>query len=131
ERSAVNASAAGATNDDRNARAPTVPALCCEIRDLVESAGDEVRELHLGHRTHSHERCADGGSDNSRFRNRSVDDSPLTESFEHACGDFERSTVNADVLAEDEHTFVLLHFFPDTLANRFDVRREAHCSCGS
>src|SRR5262249_45714648 len=97
-----------------------------EIRDLVERTGNEVGELHFCYRPHAHQGGADRGSHDSGLRNRRVDHAPLAESFEHSCGDFEGAAINADVLAKDEHTFILFHFFPDTLTNGFDVCSQAH-----
>src|SRR5262249_12052559 len=128
ERSAVDASAARSANHDGDAGPPAVPALRCEIRNLVESAGDEIRELHLRNGPHSHERRANSGSHNSRFRNWSVDHAPLAEAFKHAGCDFKGPTINANVLTEYEDTFIFFHFFQNTLANCFDVRGEAHFS---
>ena len=38
-------------------------------------------------------------------------------------GDFERAAVNADVFAEAEDGGVAVHFFPDSLANGFEIVR--------
>ena len=84
ERSAVNAAAARSANDDGNAGAPAIAALRGEVRDLIECAGNEIGELHLGDRPHSHQRRADGGADDCGFGNRRVDDAPLAEFLEHA-----------------------------------------------
>ena len=46
---------------------PPVAALGGEIGDLVKSTGDEVGELHLGHRSHPHQRGADGCPHDGRF----------------------------------------------------------------
>src|SRR5205085_11512796 len=108
-----NTAAAGAAHHDRNSGSPAVPALRGEIRDLIESAGDEIRELHFRDRTHSHERGANRGSHDSGFRYRRIDNAPFAEAFEHSGRDFERAAVDADILAENEHTFVLFHLFPD------------------
>src|SRR5262245_52489062 len=131
EGSAMNTATARSTDDDRNACAPAVSTLCCEIRNLIESAGNEIRELHFRDRPHPHQCGANGRSHNSRFRNRRIDDAPLAKSLEHACSDFERAAVNADIFAEDEDTIVLFHFLPNALTNRFDVSCKAHCSVAS
>ena len=67
ERSAVNTAATGSADNNRDACAPAVTALGREIRDLIEGAGNEVRELHLSDRPHSHQRCADGGPHDGGF----------------------------------------------------------------
>src|ERR1051326_2388803 len=126
KRAAVDATAAGPANNDWNTRAPTIAALRSKVCNLVESARNKIGELHFRNRTHSHQCRADGGSDDSRFRYGCVDDAPFAKAFEHAGSHLERTAVNADILTEDEHTFVLFHFFPNSLANCFDVRGERH-----
>src|SRR5262245_9092694 len=126
ERPAMYDTATGTPNDDRNASSPAIAALRREIRDLVESAGNEIRKLHFSHRAHTHQSSADRGSNNAGLRDRSIDDAPLAKSFKHPGSDFECASVDADILAKDKYTFVLLHFFPNALANRFYVRGEAH-----
>ena len=107
-------------------RAPAIPALGGEVGDLVEAAGDEVGELHLGDGPHAHQRRADRGADDAGLGDRRVHDALLAELFEHAVGDLECAAVDADVFAEDEHAFVALHLFPDSLADRFNVGGEGH-----
>src|SRR5262245_17622981 len=108
ERTAVAAASARAANDYRYASAPTIAAFRCEIRDLIEGARDKVGKLHFCDRPHSHQCCADCGSDNSRFRNRRVHDARLAEFFEHALRDFECAAVDSDVLTQHKDTIVAL-----------------------
>src|SRR5262245_44141715 len=131
ERPAVNSAATGSSYHKWNASPPAITAFRREIRDLVESTGDEVRELHFSDGTHTHERGANRGTHNSGLGNRSIDDPPLAKFFQHSGSNFECASVDAYILAEDEYTLVLLHFFPNALANRFDVSSEAHFFNGS
>src|SRR5207237_4823406 len=128
ERTAVNAATARPSNNDGNPGPPAVPALCGKVRDLIESARNKIGELHFGDGTHPHECGADSGSYNSRLGYRCVDDAPLTEPFEHSSCNLERAAVNPNIFAENEHPFVLFHFFPDTLANRFNVSGQSHAA---
>src|ERR1700681_3791574 len=113
KRATMNAAAARSSNDDRYAGAPTIPAFRRKVRNLIEGAGNEIGELHFRDRPHSHQCRADRGSDDSGFGYRCVDDAPLAELFEHSGSNLKCTTVGADVLTQDKHTFVLLHFFPD------------------
>ena len=118
----MNAAAARPAHDDRDSRAPAVTALRGEVCDLIESAGNEICKLHLRDRAHAHQGRADGCADDRRFRNRRIDDAQLAELFQHSSRDFEGAAVDADIFAQDEHTIVLFHLFPDALTDRLDVR---------
>ena len=126
KRAAVDASSARSSHNDGDARAPAVTAFGGEIGDLVESAGNEIGELHFGDGTHSHEGRTNGGPHDPGFRYRCIDDAPLTKPFQHSGGDFEGTAIYTDVFAENEHTFILFHFFPDALTNCFDVGGQGH-----
>ncbi len=65
-------------------RVPAVAALGGEIHDLVEAAGDEIGELHLGHRAQPHERGADGRAHDGRFGDGRIHHAPRAEVFEEA-----------------------------------------------
>src|SRR5262245_13708845 len=110
ERPAMNAATTGTAHYNRNASAPPITAFRREIRDLIESTRDEIRELHFCHGPHTHQGSADRGSHNSRLGDRSINDAPLTKSFQHPGSDFECASVDAHVLAKDEYTLVFLHF---------------------
>src|SRR5262249_6401288 len=97
ERPAMNPTAAWAADNDRNSGSPAIPAFGGEIGDLIEGAGNEIRELHFCDRAHSHQCRADCGADDSGFRDRRVDDPPFAEAFEHSRSDLECSTVNPNV----------------------------------
>src|SRR5437870_13858571 len=93
ERTAMNAATAWASYHDGNSGTPAIPALCCEVRDLIKDARNEVRELHFGDRPHTHQGCAYRRPDDTRFRNRCIDDAPFAESLDHTGGDLERAAV--------------------------------------
>src|SRR6185436_4492022 len=92
------------------------------VHDLIESAGDEVRELHLRDRPIAAQRGADADADDGRLRDRRVDDAHLAEFFEEALRRAERAAIAAYILAEDEHLRVSAHFFGERLAKCFEVR---------
>ena len=98
EGAAVDAAAGRSADHDGHRRVPAVAALGGEVDDLVVAAGDEVRELHLGHRPQSHQAGADGRPNDGRFRDRGIDHASFAEMLEHAGRYLERSAVDADVL---------------------------------
>src|SRR6185436_20025782 len=99
ERTAMRSAAAWPAYDDGNAGAPAISAFGGEICDLIECAGDEVGKLHFSYWPHSHQGGADCRANDARFRDRRVDDSPLTKSLEHARRDFKCAAINADIFA--------------------------------
>jgi hypothetical protein len=112
ERAAVNAAAGGRAHHHGHGRAPAIAALGGEIDDLVEAAGDEIGELHFGHRPQSHQARADGRAGDGRFGDGRIDHALLAEMLEKAGGHLERAAVHADVLAQQEHVGVALHLLP-------------------
>src|SRR5207302_848538 len=91
------------------------------IADLVEGAADEVHEQEFGDWAHAGERrsesCAyDGGLGDGR-----VDDALGTKAVDETISDFKSPAVNADVFTEAEDGRVAVHFFPDSLADGFEV----------
>src|SRR2546421_60473 len=64
---------------------------------------------------------ANGGFDEAFGVVGRVDDALGTEAVDESVRDFEGATVNADVFAETEDSGVVFHFFPDSLADGFEV----------
>ena len=121
EGAAVDVSAAGAAQDERRGRAPEVVRLGDHVADLVEGAADEVHELKFGDRAHAGERRAESRAHDGGFGDGRVDDALGAEAVDESVGDFERAAVDADVFAEAEDGRVALHFFPDSLADGFEI----------
>src|SRR2546428_5107785 len=98
ERPSPDPAARGAPNDDGNSGAVAPAALGGEIGDLVEGAGNEVDELHFRDGPHPHQRCADGGPDDPRLGNRSVNHPLLAEPLQEPLRYLEGAAVDANVL---------------------------------
>ena len=121
EGAAVDVSAAGAAQDERSGRAPEVVRFRDHVGDLVEGAADEVHELKFGDGAHAGERGSEGRADDGGLGDGRVDDALGAEAVDESVGDFEGAAVNADVFAEAEDGGVAVHFFPDSLADGFEV----------
>src|SRR4051794_1842329 len=102
ERTAVHAAAAGATQDERRGRLPTVVRLGHHVHDLIEGAADEVHELELGYRAHAGERGAIGRAHNGGFGDGRIDYALRAEVVDEPVRDFERAAVDANVFADAE-----------------------------
>jgi hypothetical protein len=64
----------------------------------------------------SKSRAHNGGLGDGR-----VDDALGAEAVDETVSDFERAAVDTDVFAETENGWVAIHFFPDSLADGFEV----------
>ena len=124
ERAAVDVSAAGASEDEGGGRAPEIVRFRDHVADLVHGAGDEIHELEFGDGAHAGERGSEGRADDGGFGDGSVDDALGAEAVDESVGDFEGAAVDADVFAEAEDGWVAVHFFPDSLADGFEVGEE-------
>ena len=91
------------------------------LRDLVEGAADEVHELELGDGAHAGERRSEGRAHDGGLGDGRVDDALGAEAVDETISDFESAAVDADVFAEAEDGGVAVHFFPDSLADGFEV----------
>ncbi len=100
ERAAVNAAAGRPAQDHRHGSAVAIVRFGDEVGDLIEAAGDEINELHFGHRAQAQIAHAAGGADDGGFADRRFDDALVAESREQALGDLERAAIDADVFAE-------------------------------
>src|SRR6267143_2266946 len=91
------------------------------VADLVEGAADEIHELEFGDGAHAGERRYEGRAHDGGLGDGRVDDALGAEAVDETVRDFERAAVNADVFAEAEDGGVAVHFFPDSLADGFEV----------
>src|SRR6476646_7554990 len=107
---------------------PGPPALLRRDGDeLVPAAGDEVRELHLRHGTHPHDRGAGAAADDRSFGERRVDHAPRPELLLEPERDLEGTAVDADVLADQEDALVAPHLRAEPVGDRLQVRELGHC----
>src|SRR5579863_1711492 len=121
ERAAVDVSAAGAAEDERGGRSPEVVRFRDHVGNLVHGAGDEIHELEFGDGAHAGERGSEGRAYDGGLGDGRVDDALGAEAVDESVGDFEGAAVDADVLAEAEDGGIAVHFFPDSLADGFEV----------
>src|SRR5580700_4547749 len=99
------------------------------VADLVEGAADEVHELEFGDRTHAGEGGSECRAHDGGLGDGCVDDALGAEAVDETIGDFERAAVDADVFAQAEDGGVAVHFFPDSLADGFEVSELHRVSC--
>src|ERR1700691_5624925 len=126
EWAAMHVSPTRTAEHERSRRSPTVVRRGDHVDDLVEGAPDEVHELEFGYRPQSGKSGAEGCAYDRRFRNRRVDDALRTKAVDEAVGDFERSAVNSNVLAQAKNALVAFHLLPDSLADRFEIGDSGH-----
>ena len=106
ERPAGEAAAAGQPHGDRHREPLAVVHLARHVDELVEAAGDEVRELHLAHRPHADDGGAHRGADDADSASgvsmtRSGPNSSMNPSVT-----LNAPPNDADVLAHAEHALV-------------------------
>ncbi len=89
---------------------------------LVEAAGDEVNELHLGDGAQPEIAHAHGGADDGGLRDGRVYHALPAEAFQQAFAGFERPAIDADILAEQDNGGVALHLLEHGLADGFEKR---------
>ena len=105
-----------------NIRAPAITTLRRIIGQQIEATRNEINELKLGDRFHSHQRRAARRADDRRFRDRCIDHSLLAEAIDQSFRDFEGAAIDAHIFADHEHGWIALHLFPNPGANRLDHR---------
>ena len=110
----------------RCGRAPAVVRRRDHVDDLIEGAADEIHELELGDRTQAGKRRPKRRAYDGRLGDGRVDHALGAEAVDEAVGDFESSAVDADVFAEAKDTRVAFHFFPDSLADGFEIGGLGH-----
>ena len=126
KRASVNIAAAGTANDQRCWGAPPVMGLGDHVGDLVEGAADEIHELEFGYGTHSGEGGSECGTYDGGLGYGRVDDAFGAEMVDEAVRHLERASVDSDVFAYAEDRGIALHFFPDSLADGFEISEGRH-----
>ena len=111
-----------AANHQRCWRSPTIVSLRNHIDNLVEGTANEIHKLKLGDRTHAGERRPEGSTHDRGLSNGRVDDALRAETVDETVSDFEGPTVDTNVLANAEHSGILLHFLPNSLADGLEIR---------
>ena len=109
ERTAGEAAAGGQSDGDRHRGSRPVALLGRDGDELIPGTRDEVRELHLRHWTHPHDRGAGARADDRRLGQRRVHHTPVSELLLEPERHLERTAVHADVLADHEDTLVAPH----------------------
>ncbi len=109
ERSASHVAAAGTAHHHGTGQERPVTRGGHVVGEHVVGAGDEVDELHLADRTHSHMGRARGRAHDRRLGERRVDHPLLAEASLQPFGHLERAAIAADVLAQADDLRVSLH----------------------
>ncbi len=122
ERPAVHAASGRPAHHQGHRRAPAVVRLGHKIRNLVEAAGDEVNELHLGDGAQPEVAHAHRSADDGRLRDGRIHHALPAEAFEQAFAGFERPAIDTHVLAEQDDRGVALHLLEHGLADGFEKR---------
>ena len=99
---------------------PAVEDLGDHIDGLVETAGDEVAELHFYDRPIAHQGSAGGDAEGAAFGDRGIAN-PIGPTLMHAFGDPERPLKDGDVLAHDEGLVVRFHLTQQGAMDSFHI----------
>ena len=126
ERAAREAAAGGQPDGDVHRQALPVVHLAGDVDELVEAAGDEVRELHLADRPHPLDGGADGAADDRRLGQRRVHHAVGAELVDEAVGHLEGAAEDADVLAHHEDALVGAHLLAHRVGDRLQVGHRRH-----
>ena len=124
EWSGRDASSGGEANHDGARYLPPIKELCRHIDDLVETTGNEIRELHLYNRLITEKTGTDRNSYRSTFGNWRIEDPigpPLVQS---SCRP-ERSFEYTDVLSHQYNPGIGIHLIDQGLMNGLDIGRFA------
>src|SRR5438094_2675389 len=121
ERAAVNITTARAANNQRSRRSPTIMSLRDHVDNLVEGTANEIHKLKLGDRTHAGERRPEGCTHDRGLSNWGIYDALRAKAIDETVSDFEGPTVDTNVLANAEHSGILLHFLPNSLADGLKI----------
>src|SRR5437763_3440147 len=122
----VDIPAARSANYERRWGIPAVVRFRDHVDNLVEGAADEIHELEFRDRPQASQRRAEGSADDGGLGNRCVNDPFRPEAVDEAVGNLEGTAVDADIFAEAEDSRIALHFFPDTLADGFEISKLRH-----
>ncbi len=79
------------------------------LLNVVEGLVDEPRELHLGDRPETIHCHPDRHPHDARLAQRRIQRALLTVGLQQPIGHAEDPTVQADILAQDDHAVILLH----------------------
>src|SRR5207245_10834290 len=96
---AVHAAARWPADDHGCWSVPQIVALRHEIRNLIESANDEIDELHLTNRPQTQVAHSAGRADDGAFADGRVDHTLPAKALEQPFAGLERAAVHADILA--------------------------------
>src|SRR5579885_1415973 len=116
----MNAASGRATDDNGRGRIPKVVALGDEIRDLVESADDEIDELHFGNGTQAEIAHPARRADNGALTDGRIDDALPAKALKQAFAGLESAAVHTDILTEENNGRVPLHFLEHGLPDSFE-----------
>ena len=125
-RAAGEAAAGGQADGDVHRQAHPVVGLAGDVDELVEAAGDEVGELHLGDRAQALDGGADRAADDRRLGQRRVHHALGAELVDEAVGHLEGAAEGADVLAHQEHALVGAHLLAHGVGDRLQVGHGRH-----
>ncbi len=126
ERPAREAPARGQANGDRHRQALAVMHLPGDIDELVETARDEVGELHLADRAQADDRRSNGGADDRRLGQRGVHHPLGAELLLKSVRHLEGPAEGADVLAHRKHPLVRAHLLAQPVRDRLQVCHLRH-----
>src|ERR1041385_5592952 len=91
------------TKDCRQSGAPAISTLGSVVRKQIEPGGNEIDKLKLSDRPHAHQRRATRCTDDRAFRDWRVDHTFFAKLIEQPVSNFERATINPDVLTDHKH----------------------------
>src|ERR1051325_7536853 len=121
KRTTTQPSTAWASNDDRNRYSPAIRRRRCDGYELVKSIRDEIRKLHLGHRTIAEKRCTDRHPDDSSFCNWRIDHSIAAILGKEPFRCFECSPVDSNVFANEKNAIIATHLIAECVVDRVNV----------
>src|SRR5687767_9452339 len=131
ERAAADVSTTRSPDDHRTGQHRAIASGRDVIGEHVVAARDEIDELHLAHRPHSHVSCTGRSADYCDLRYRRIDYTLLAKPLLQPVSDLEGAAICTDVLAETEYVLVALHFFQQGFANCLEVGDLRHRECPS
>ena len=116
---AVHSASRGPANHHGHRRVPQVVGFRDEVGHLIETAGDEIDELHLDDRPQAQKTHAARRSDNSGLGDGRIHHPVRARTRQQPFGHFERTAIHTDVFAHRDNRGVALHFLKDRLTDRF------------
>src|ERR1700687_3600733 len=118
--SAVHTAAGWPAHHDGRRRSPKIMSLGDIIGELIETAGDEVDELHFrdgpqAEITHAASRANDGALAYGR-----IDNALPAETLEQSFAGFEGAAIHAHVFSQEDHGGIAFHLFEHGLFDGFE-----------